>query len=284
MSNLLEACISIANSPQIELTEFYSGKNRINNMGKALEFYIEDAFAGTIHEKDEQVRLRKIQEVYSYSGNQNNPPDLILRGSDAIEVKKIESSNSALALNSSYPKAKLYSDSAMITQACRDCETWSEKDIIYAIGHISKKKLKSLWMIYGNCYAADRDIYERIKTTISSGILEISDIEFTPTKELGKVKRVDPLGITDLRIRGMWSIFNPKKVFDYVYKSNDDRDFQLVAIMQDEKYTSFPESSKSNLESSNLLDLNDIKIKNPNNPANLMNAKMITFSISASLT
>ena len=34
----------------------------------------------------------------------------------------------------------------------------------------------------------------------------------------GKIKKVDPLGITDLRVRGMWSIFHPVRVFDYLPK------------------------------------------------------------------
>lgn len=62
--------------------------------------------------------------MFSYIGNQNNPPDSMLRNGDAIEVKKIESKKAALALNSSYPKAKLYADSPMINKECRECEKW----------------------------------------------------------------------------------------------------------------------------------------------------------------
>ncbi|MBW4574044.1 MAG: NgoPII family restriction endonuclease [Aphanothece sp. CMT-3BRIN-NPC111] len=65
--------------------------------------------------------------------------------------QKIQSLNYAITLNSSYPKAKLYQDSAMITSACRKCESWTEKDIIYAIGVIQewngKQVVKLLWLI-----------------------------------------------------------------------------------------------------------------------------------------
>jgi len=131
VSNIIQAFINIVNSPIVELLDYYGGKNRVNSVGKALEIYIQDAFAGTINEIDELKRLERLEKVFSYQGNQNNPPDLMLKKSDAIEVKKLQSKNSAIALNSSYPKAKLYANSPMITKACRECEEWSEKDIIY---------------------------------------------------------------------------------------------------------------------------------------------------------
>ncbi len=192
MSNILQAFINITQNPIVNLADYYHGRNRINSRGKALEVFVQDAFAGTIQEDDENIRLQKVEKVFSYQGNQNNPPDLILKNSDAIEVKKLQSKNSTIALNSSYPKAKLYAKSPMITNACKTCENWSVKDIIYAIGYTDDSSLKSLWFIYGDCFCADEEIYERIKKTISSGINLIPDIEFTQTNELGKIKKVDP--------------------------------------------------------------------------------------------
>lgn len=58
-----------------------------------------------VDETDLNVRNRLISETFCYLGNPNNPPDSMLKnGGDAIEVKKIEAPNAALALNSSYPK------------------------------------------------------------------------------------------------------------------------------------------------------------------------------------
>lgn len=129
-----------------------------------LETYIKDIFANTTDEINEQLKLEKLERIYSYQGNKNNPPDLMLRNNDAIEVKKLESKNSAIALNSSYPKSKLYVNSPMITVACRDCEEWSIKDMLYAIGYTNQTVLKSLWLVYGDCFCADKGTYERIKT------------------------------------------------------------------------------------------------------------------------
>ena len=282
MSNILKAFINIVNNHQICITNETQGNNRANNMGEGLETYIKDIFASTTNETDEQRKLEKLAITYSYQGNKNNPPDLMLRNSDAIEVKKLESKNSAIALNSSYPKAKLYANSPMITTACRNCEEWSIKDMLYSVGYVNQSDLKSLWLVYGDCFCANKETYERIKTTISNGITTIPDVEFTETKELGKVKKVDPLGITDLRIRGMWHIDNPNKTFNYIYTYDDTKDFQLICLLKKEKYDSLPKEDKEAIENldNNNVEIKDIKIKNPNNPVQLLNAKLLVFKVS----
>ena len=271
--NIIDAIINIVKNPILELKEYSISHNRANSMGEALEEYIKDVFSGTLFEKDENKRMEIISEVFSYLGNTNNPPDSILRGGDAIEVKKIENKSSSLALNSSYPKAKLYSNSSMITDACRSCEKWEEKDIIYTIGTCEKNKLTSLIFVYGEDYAA--------KNKIKLGIETINDLEFSETNEIGRVNRVDPLGITYFRIRGMWGIENPVKVFDYIYKRDDSKQFNFMALINEDKYLSFSNTKElEDLEKENKnLEIKDVRIKNPNNPAQLKKAKLITFKI-----
>ncbi len=283
MSNVLKAFINIVNNYQISITNVTQGNNRANNMGDGLESYIKDIFADTVNEIDQINQLEKLSTIYSYQGNKNNPPDLILKNGDAIEIKKIESKSSAIALNSSYPKAKLYANSPMITKACRECESWSVKDMLYAIGYINKSSLRSLWLVYGDCFCADKEIYEKIKDTISYGINTIPYVEFTQTKELGKVKKVDPLGVTDLRIRGMWQIDNPNKIFDYIYDFDDTKDFQLICLMKKTKYDDLPVEDKKDIEDlvlkNKYITSKDIKIKNPNNPIKLIDAKLLVFQV-----
>jgi type-2 restriction enzyme ngoPII len=280
--NIIDAIINIVKNPILELKKYSISHNRANNMGDALEEYIKDIFSGTLFEKDKNKRIEIISKVFSYLGNTNNPPDSILRGGDAIEVKKIENKSSSLALNSSYPKAKLYSNSSMITDACRNCEKWEEKDIIYAIGTCSKEnKLTSLIFIYGEDYAAENKIYENVKTKIKLGIETIGGLDFSETNEIGRVNRVDPLGITYFRIRGMWGIENPIKVFDYIYKSDNTKQFNFMALINEDKYNSF--LNKGELEDLEKkikdLEIKNVKIKNPNNSAQLRSAKLITFKI-----
>jgi hypothetical protein len=280
MTNILEAIYNIVNHKNFAIREFYSGRNRANSMGEALENYIKDAFADTFDSDNEQSRLKTYNKEFSWLGSQNNPPDIMIKGGDAIEVKKTQSANSSLALNSSYPKTDLRSTSPMITSECRDCEDWEVKDLIYCVGHTTDTDIKSLWMVYGSSYAAKHETYQRIKTTISDGIKTIPDVVFADTKELGRVNQVDPLGITNLRIRGMWQIENPRKVFNYLHETTD-KDFELVCIIPTEKYNSFPNESRSKLEgiSENGFSIEDKQIKNPNNPAKLMDCKLIKLCV-----
>lgn len=253
--------------------------NRMNAMGVGLESFIKDAFADSF-ELSEESKIKRYADFFSYLGNQNNPPDMMLRGGDAIEVKKIERLNNALALNSSYPKEKLFADSPMITDDCRHCEAWQEKDLIYAIGTVENKiRLQHLWLIYGDCFVAKAAIYERIKTTISTGIHEIADVEFSETNELGKVKKVDPLGITDLRIRGMWSIQNPTKIFANTHPITLDSSFQLSCLLTEHKFQSFSAEEQASILSmeSQQFTIRNVSIQNPNNPAQLVAAKLICF-------
>lgn len=276
---MLISIINIVKDPITNLVSHYSAANRANSMGDALEFYLKDLFCNSMNENNLGKKNEIYSKYFSYIGNQNNPPDIIIKQGDAIEVKKIESFHSGIALNSSYPKDKLFSDSSMITSACRDCEDWREKDLVYAVGVSKDGKLKALWLIYGNCYAASKEIYERIKSKISKGVNELQGVEFSKTKELGRVNRVDPLGITYLRIRGMWGIENPIRVFGYVAPIDPRAELSVNAIMLKEKYLSFPEKDRVSIE--NLigvgLSIKDIRIKSPNNPAKLLEAKLISF-------
>jgi len=192
MSNIIKAFINISNNHQKDIETITQGNNRANNMGEGLENYIKNAFL----DSKELDNLEALAKVFSYQ-------------------------------NSSYPKAKLYANSPMITNACKACEAWDIKDMLYAVGYVKQKQLKSLWLVYGDCFC----------------------VEFTQTKELGKVKKVDPLGITDLRIRGMWHIENPNKTFDYLYNYDESKAFQLMALMTKDKYESMPKSDREMVES-----------------------------------
>lgn len=281
-TNLLKALKNIVDNSVNGLGVDNPSSNRMNQQGIALETYIKDSFCDTFKELNANKKLEKYSEHFSYLGNQNNPPDIMIRGGDAIEVKKIESLTSGIALNSSYPKNKLYSESPMITKSCKECENWNTKDIIYTVGVVKSKKIKLLWFVYGDCYCADKEVYERVKNAISKGLNSLEDVTLSETKEIGRVNDVDPLGITYLRIRGMWHIKNPISVFDYAVNLKKDSDFQVVAIMTEEKFNSFSDQDRKDL---NIAiekvggSINDIKIKSPNNPAKLLSTKVIHFSL-----
>lgn len=252
-------------------------KNRVNNMGETLENIIKDSFLFNNridHNISMQEYITLQNHIFSYLGNQNNPPDLIIKGSDAIEIKKIQTKDANISLNSSFPKNYLYKNSPMITESCKNSEEeWIKKDICYIIGQIDKNNiLQSIWFVYGNCYCANQDLYQQIKTEITSSINNMG-IETSETKEIAKIKKVDPLGITDLRVRGMWSIKNPSKVFEYIITPTQNPN--IKSLMTKEKYYSFDINTRDEIQQK--CSIKEVSIQNPNNPAKLMEAILIEY-------
>lgn len=283
MTNTITAIINLIKEPTLNLGDFYNARYKANALGDALEEYIKDLYAGTLNEEHNQTRLEKISKVISYIGNDSNPPDLILKNGDAIEVKKIESFEGELQLNSSHPKYKLLSTSSMINDACRNSDggKWEEKDLLYVIGQVKSKKLLSLFMVYGIDYAASESVYLNVKNKIKESVESTPNLEFSATNELAKIKRVDPLGITTLRVRGMWVLQNPWKTFKYLTDHKKDCKFDFCAVINTEKYKSFTEIDElENLEKEiPELSISDVKIQHPDNPALLKDAKLIRFTI-----
>ena len=280
MANILTAIKFIVDFTDLGIKNITDGNNRMNNMGEGLEAYIKNAFANTLVSMSETKRLEEINRAFSYTGNKNNPPDMMLRGGDAIEVKKIESLKSNLQLNSSHPKSKLLVSNTKINKTCKSCEDWKEKDLIYSIGHVKAKQLHSLWMVYGDCYAADDETYEKVESNIKDSISLVDSLEINDTtNELSGIKNVDPLNITYLRVRGMWIIENPSKVFDYIYNHDLKVKFQMITLMKKTKFESFSSDDRNQLKSLENLTISDVKIKNPNNPADLIEATLIVYKV-----
>lgn len=280
--NIIDAIINLVTNPVTKLAEYYQGRNRANNAGDALEEYVKDLFAGTFDTPAEE-RLRIHNEVFSYLGNNSNPPDAILKNGDAIEVKKTEADNAPLALNSSYPKHKLTANSPMISTACRNAEQWVEKDILYVVGTIAGRtnRLKQLCMVYGTEYCASGECYERIRRAIKEGVEAIEGIDFSESRELGHINKVDPLGITYMRVRGMWGISNPLKAFDYIYSKDHTKAFNFMCIISEEKWKTLERKDElvALSESRKGLSISGKQVKDPDNPAKLINVKLITFSV-----
>lgn len=255
MKNIIDAISTIVKRNIFVLTSPNVGNNRANNRGDALELYVKNLFADTF-DRSEIERLEIWSKAFSWLGNASNPPDFMLRNGDAVEVKKIESPDVSLALNSSPPKQKLKSSSLLISRACHDAEIWTEKDIIYTVGVVNGNRLKHLCMVYGRDYCASEAFYEQIRW-----------------------KAVDPLGITYLRIRGMWHIENPWRVFDYIYQRNFQAEFNFMCLIGSEKWDTLENRNELFELQKNYpaLSLSDVKIKNPDNPAKLKEAKLISY-------
>ena len=284
MNDILQAFITLKKSTSFRVRNGSSG-NIIQLVGSGLEDYVKDLFSG-IHDPAvaARERLRKRSSAFSYLGTSNQPPDGILRGGDAIEVKKVDSLRGRIQLNSSPPKVKLLSADTRINSTCREIairEGWEEKDIFYVVGSQAGNRLARLWFVYGDCYAASHQIYESVYQRVKNSIANDFDgVKLADTNEIAGIPKIDPLDITSLRVRGMWLIKNPSVVFeDYIESSQAE--FKAYSIMRASKYGSFDSTSKRRFEEAldDTLGVTDIEIPDPDNPANIINAKLIKYEI-----
>ena len=280
-ADVLEAMQAIArerNGSMQEGREAYP--IRINSVGALFEYYIKDALTGRFYDDDES-REKAYRQNFAWLGNQNNPPDAIARNGDAFEIKKLQNPKNAIALNSSPPKDVLHRNDSRIVGACRNSDggNWETKDIFYAIGWIESKQVRSIYFVQGSCYAASREVYEHVSSSLAESVNEAilsSGLESGETDELGRINRVDPLGITSLRVRGMWQIENPSKVFQKIAKLDQRKTFQAYAIMKWEKYIQMVSNRQGGLPIP--LKCSRENIPDPNNPAEAIDAAILEVS------
>ncbi len=279
MANILTAIVNIIkNVDNISQRQVQPGNNRANNSGDMLEAFIQDSFANSFGLTGQEL-TQALNEAFSYLGNKSNPPDMILKNSDAIEVKKIkEFTTNELQLNSSSPKDKIYRDSNLICNRAKTCENteWYCKDLLYVVGIVPDKTIKRLWFVYGDCFCADKEVYDNVRNRVIEGIKNIEGLEFLKTNELAKIGKIDPLSYTILRVRGMWLLRNPNKIFEEYTEYDPKKDLQIFAIMKSSKYCSLPNDDRTILEK--LTRIEDLILPDPNNRAQIINCKLITYS------
>jgi len=80
-------------------------------------------------------------------------------------------------------------------------------------------------------------------------------------------------------LQASMTVQNPISVFNYAFPnlSISTQQLSFHAVLLSDKYASFPTADIQALESSRC-EVTDIKIKNPNNPAQLLEAKLISFN------
>lgn len=279
-TNIFGALINIKKYHSNDLNKIITPRSRnqpsVNLVGEPLDYFIRDSFCNTLKLKNILKKKDIYDQKFSYYGDQNRPPDIIIRNSDAVEVKKIGLGATEIQLNSSYPKSKLRVDCDLITQGCVNCEPgWKEKDMIYAIGHVSDDKVRLLTFVYGDCYAANTDLYAKLKKKIVDEVKSIN-LPFSETNEIGRLNQIDPLKITNLRIRGMWIIKTPLELFSDFIKKDSSKKLVVYCILRKEKYLSFPKEDIKMLEKE--MKIENIKIDNPDNPKKKIDAILISFS------
>lgn len=288
-ANTIRAVINIIRTGIFELPsrgwDVEGVNNRANRQGASLEAYVKDMYAGTLGWSEEDQIREVYTQQFSWLGSANNPPDLIIRGGDAIEVKKHESMAGTIQLNSSYPLQVLEYTNSRLPLGVRSAEEFIVKDLLYVIGQTKQNRVRSLTLVYGTDYAAPKQQYELAFNTIRSGIQQIPGITLSDTNELARLNRVDDAASTDFRIRGMWQIKHPLTVFDHVITDRPQQyDFWLLAIINEAKYQLHPAADIAELESianqtDSGLTVESIMIPSPSDLSALVPAKLISYVV-----
>jgi hypothetical protein len=259
--------------------------------GQLFETYCKDWLA-LLPPGDIQNRHAAYERVFSYQGNPNNPPDVMYKGGDigdAFEFKKSENSASAIPLNSSYPKDRLFASNRNINNHCRNCEDWNSRTLYYIVGVIpsQSQRVKSLWVVDGEVMAANHQYYESIFNGVKNSIsayVEQHGIETVPSVELARLKNFDPLRRTVMRSRSMWELEGPHISFGKIEGVMDASETTSVmhAIITEEKWSSYSLTSQNallNLEGTiGLSILHNIEVPDPNSAHKTIKAKLIRFA------
>ena len=259
-TNLLVAIKNIAANPVTDLKKYYNRPNkRANSKDETLENYIKDVFGGTMNVANENERDEIFSSQFSYFGNQNNPPDMMIQGGDAIKIKNMQNRDSGIAIYTAYPEDLLYADHPAVSSYCRDAEVWTQKDLLYVVLLASSETLKSLWFVYGDCYFASRDFYQKALTITDP--LQRTKFDFLNENSLPFIRS---------------TALSPEYLIDKSVGANTGF---LNALMTKKKYESFPIADRNALEAlkDSGLVMHDCSIRSPNDPSLLLDAKFISY-------
>ena len=258
-------------------------------LGKPFEVYCKDWLSLLLPGNVNQ-RLNFYDQAFSYQGADNNPPDVMYRGGnagDAFEFKKTESATAALPLNSSYPKDCLTNTSPGLLSVCINCEPWTKRTFYYVIGRVKKgdQRVSSLWVVDGRLMASKHSDYIKVFT----GLQVVVDAFITSQKlhkidsvELGRIRTIDPLDKTVLRVRSMWELESPQKTFAKVEGVKPDKKKAVLhALILDSSWENYSAQSKTAITSlvgrEGFALTNVTNIPDPSNPQKILSAKLIRY-------
>lgn len=273
-TNTLFAYKNILDHNSTKLPPIISKKgNSSNNQGDSFEIFIKDMYCKTSMQYPYlEDKERDYKNYLSWLGDSKHFPDMIVRGGEGVEIKKL-STFANLPLNSSFPKNYIYPDTQNLPTEIID-SSWTQKNVVYATCNVPKKnnsqaKCSTVWLAYGNTFVADKKVYLNMIDGIRAGAKSANQqASFVKSKELARIQNVDLKKYTTLRVRGMWELLNPQKVFSqYLNKTNlvvPAGTTRVNMIVLDSDFQNMVQPDFSNLINQNRLVITQIDIPDPN--------------------
>ena len=242
--------------------------------GKPFEFFAKNFYAGSLGALSNSVDAAWTN-TFSWPGSANNPPDFMVHGGDAVEVKQLEGISS-IQLNSSPPKQYLSSDDPRITKDCRNCEQWNQKDFMYFIGKTTKEFVEAVWLVQGRCMFEPNQKYSNLVDQTKAALHSLGEsnefqsgimVANQPNGDLANVKSVDHAD-SMLRVRGMWIVQHPSKIFDEFFVKPKKNHFVFNFLVTQEKFNTYSKQSIEELSNCGDANLTIVKRQIPD-PSNL---------------
>ena len=245
--------------------------------GKPFEIFAKNMFAGSLGALSSHVDAAW-QKTFSWLGSDNAPPDFMIWNGDAVEVK-VHGSTTQIQLNSSPPKRSLKATDTRIEQDCRECEIWVEKDFVYFIGLANAEYVEAVWLIDGRCIAANASVYDVLFDRLKETVKELGG---EPGNEIGRLNKVDPLKATSLRVRGMWLLDHPAKVFKDFFVKPQDKVFVLNSLVSATKWNEYSKEAIKDLEALSVhgLSIKHIELPDSGGSDEPMRAVHISWEVS----
>lgn len=294
-TNVLIALDNIFKRNSTRLTPIFRSNGSANAAGDSLEYFVKDMFCTGASQYQYDHEKEQIYKKYlSWTGDSSHFPDFIVKGGVGVEPKKLDNKSTAsLSLNSSYPKDYIEPTTQNVpTEKTKGySETgWHKKPIIYVAGNLNKEKgpnenkLFSLWMVYGNTMIANNTKYLSLIGEIRGAIKSNTDATLVNSKELARAKGIDYLKYTNLRVRGMYELEHPAKVFEKYIRdiSLPDNKSHVFVVMLVSEYKKIKEDMGDQWEQLNsdlqsfinkgVLTRKKIEIDDPNGTGNKLDA------------
>lgn len=250
--------------------------------------FVKNLFADSFGLSPYEQRDRH-REIFSFVSNNAEIPDFMLRGGDVVEIKTVRLKSgeydpvkcNPIEFNTVFPRQKLFFDDPLVTDECRNAESWYEKDVVYVIGALKRRQLIYLCMIYGVDYCAGEKYYSGLNYELKKLIAKIRAVRFPYTRELARIGTVDPTGATYLKLYGMWHVENPWSFFRYVCRPNLNANFSFMCIINREKFHQLDNGRKlfAWAKDCDGLRLAKIRVKNPDAPDTFRDALLIRYEI-----
>lgn len=282
-TNTLFAYKNILDHNSTKLAPIFSRKgNSSNKQGDSFEVFIKDMYCKTAMQYPYfEDKKKEYKNYLSWLGDSRHFPDMIIRGGEGVEVKKLSSFGN-LSLNSSFPKDYIYPNTQNLAAKIRS-DTWIKKNIVYATCNVPNKnntqnKCSTVWLAFGNTFVADEQVYLKMINGIKSGAKSANkQARFVKSQELARIRDVDLRKHTNLRVRGMWELINPEIIFaKYLNKTNliiPAGATKINMIVLDSDFQKMEQPDFSSLINQNRLVITTIDIPDPNKN-NMLTAKL----------